>query len=210
MISIHPSRKLLSQYSSGQLDDVMMMVLSAHMSLCPRTKDLQRQIEAEQAASHLIDLDDKADYELPFDDADSLFDAITALPITGIMKQTRLSYMQWDQHQLPIPQVLSPLVERCQTWKRERSKLWRNSVSLSDQAYKVDFLFMESGCELPRYSYDGELNLILSGSLRTKRRTFIQGDMICLQDTAKLSATKKQSCLFVSISHSDLEKILNN
>tara|TARA_B100001094_G_C18194162_1_gene809426 strand:+ start:1158 stop:1790 length:633 start_codon:yes stop_codon:yes gene_type:complete len=210
MTNMQPSRKLLSLYSLGKLDDVMMMVLSAHMSLCPDTKVLQREIEAEHAALNLLDIEDKSDQTLPFDDAESLFNAITALPITGIMKQTKLSYMQWDQHQLPIPKVLSPLVERCQTWKKARGKLWRNSVSLYDEAYTVDFMFMESGCELPSYSYKGELNLVLNGSLRTKRKTFTQGDLLCLQDTAKLSAAKKQGCLFVSVSHVDLEKILNN
>ena len=87
--------------------------------------------------------------------------------------------------------------------------MWQSPVTFHDPNYQISFKFMEDGCNLPSYLYQGELNLILSVALLTKRQIFMQGDMICLQDKAKLSSAQELGCLFLSIAHSNLEQLFS-
>jgi putative transcriptional regulator len=210
MNNIHPNEMILQRYALGELDDIMLMLLSAHLSFCGQCQEKLQHIESFQAQKHLTQMASLLNQVAPFSDLDSMIDSITSLPITGIIKQSKPSYMKWECHQLPVPHVLSPLVKNCQKWHMERRRLWRSPVTFHDPNYQISFKFMEDGCNLPSYLYQGELNLILNGALLTKRQTFKQGDMICLQDKAKLSSAKEQGCLFVSISNSHLNQLFES
>ena len=102
-----------------------------------------------------------------------------------------------------LPRVLQPFVEAANRGSVS-VRSFGATQSLPQKAYKIDFMFMEG--VVAGYRYQGELNLYF-GAMRTKRKTFSQGDMICMQDQAKLSAVADEGCLFMSVSHQEFERL---
>lgn len=205
-INLHPTEELLTQYNQGQLDDVMMMVLSAHIALCDKCSAKLKEIDLKQAQAELIQ-PPVTKTSHPWHDVESILEKITSLPQLDETKRKTLN-LAWKETSIEVPQVLHPLVSEHESWDMAMKKFWKSRVK-NPTNYNIDFVFMEKDCAIPRYLHKGELNLILSGGFRTKRKSFRRGDMICLQDRAKLSAVDAQGCLYISIS--DLpDELVNN
>ena len=64
MNNIHPNEMMLQKYALGELDDIMLMLLSAHLSFVGSAKKITARIVASSKASTMASLLDQVAFSI--------------------------------------------------------------------------------------------------------------------------------------------------
>ncbi|WP_199610680.1 ChrR family anti-sigma-E factor [Flocculibacter collagenilyticus] len=210
MSSCHPSTNLISQFANGELDDVMSIMLSAHIDHCEQCHTLLDNTEAELADevfanSALVEPMSGSAHLLPSQsalsslDVMSMLDEVVERPAPNV-KDEHLDpaslIINIHGREVKIPKVVSSLSARSGPWTRVTDKLWRSPVTVHGQPYQIDFIYMEAGGTIPKHTHRGnEVTLVLDGDFADENGTYGPGAMITCNDKDNHTPYSNTGCL---------------
>lgn len=212
MIKHHPNEQLLAQYSSGELAFSLSIAISAHIEMCPKCQQKEKQIIARQAqqAWHADNIE-----EANFDD---MLQSILATPLESTKdenirktKETNDVSIEGNTYRLPT------------AFRSFEQFKWsgfgtinRARVINDEQDVRANLLHIKKGGEIPVHQHKGyELTLLLAGSFSDEHGTYQKGDFILLSGEINHSPKTEKGCLCYTVQDaplhfiSGMSKVLN-
>ncbi|MDF2178203.1 ChrR family anti-sigma-E factor [Aliiglaciecola sp. CAU 1673] len=196
MIKHHPTHELLSAFAAGNCSPAQALILSAHVDMCPRCRQLTRAQEdclAEKAFAHSAQTDEAFDLMLQ---------NITRLPQQqGESVAPTHQVLTLDGREFKLPRALQRYASKVDSWSHTVGKLWQAKVDLGAQG-RADFIYMENGGSVPEHTHRGsELTLVLDGEFSDGVGTYETGDFLSLgaEHTHAPRSDVEEGCLVFSI-----------
>lgn len=203
MIQHHPSEELLRQYCQGSLDDVLGMMVAAHVHLCDHCQARQASLNAELAASQL----EFASAPLSLDEASlaAMLSHITAAAEPALPSAPSPCELRIQGRTLSLPPVLSLLVTRAGPWNHVLNELWQSPVVGHGLGYQVDFIYMDAGGGVPSHTHRGrEMTLVLDGAFEDESGKYQAGDFVVKTSSDQHRPQSPGGCLCLAAIDSPL------
>ena len=192
----HPTAKELEQFASGELDDVLAIMVSVHLGQCHRCRDrveLMQQQQAEQLSA-LIPPSEFGDDELARM-LNRLEDAPSAAPASP-----RPTEMEFQGRSIALPPALAGLVDRAGPWSRVVNRLWSAPIQDHQRDYQLNFIYMEPGGSIAAHTHKGkEWTLVLDGTFSDDSGDYGPGDLVHCSESNEHSPRSEKGCLCLAV-----------
>lgn len=205
MSNVHPTTPLLLQFCQGELDDVLSVMISAHLNSC---ETCRLHVESMQSAlaTEALSPSTSMSQERPFqEDTPSLspqeIDAMLAtLPDLSELpepsQEPPQSQIRFHGRDIQVPPMVAPLIKQAGPWTHVVNKLWRSSITGHGLPYQLDFIYMEAGASIPSHTHKGnELTLVLEGSVSDEEGHYGPGAMLTRTRDHQHSPYSESGCL---------------
>jgi putative transcriptional regulator len=207
----HPSSDMLRSYCKGELDDVMAIMVAAHVHLCPECQEQAARIDEELASGELEYVSREklvvAEQSL---DLDAMLAQVTSS--VSVAESTELStelqsaepassseqpvQINIRDRYIQLPSVLSGIVDRSGPWNHVINELWQSPVKGHGLGYQVDFIYMYPSGTVPSHTHKGrEVTLILDGSFKDDEGEYSAGDFVIKTSRDEHNPVSESGCL---------------
>ncbi|MFT4938403.1 MAG: putative transcriptional regulator [Paraglaciecola sp.] len=179
MISFHPTSQQLEQFSAGNCEPAMALMISAHIDMCDTCRTFS------QGLTKCFGIEALSE-DIPLDSAyKEMLAKITALPVATEVTAPTSPTLELDGRHFPLPRALHRFASKTGNWSRLVDKLWQAPVELGELG-KGTFIYMEKGGRVPEHTHRGtELTLVIDGQYSDGLEDYDCGDFTLMDGTNK-------------------------
>lgn len=176
MINLHPTDKQLQQFAEGTIDQVMGIIVSAHVDMCECCQQKVREFEAE--ASEAVFDSVPASTGLTTELEEMMAAILADESMTPQVCPIPTSRVELDGRYFQVPRALRSLIDRSEGWSHMVGRLWQASVNLTESK-KGHFVFLGPGAQVPEHTHKGnEITLVVDGEFEDEYGLYKEGDFI--------------------------------
>lgn len=199
MIKFHPTEQHLVNYVTGDLTPAMLMMVGAHVDLCPHCQQQVRDIEADLAHEVLLA---PPTASTPSDSDVTMLEQIMAQPPMGGERPSLIqpSYeIALEGQRFKLPPTLGRSQHHIGDWQKMFGPLWRAPVQVGGEDV-LTLLYMDRYAKVPEHTHKGrEATLVLNGVFNDEDNEYRDGDFMLLDDSVKHTPqTQDHDCLIIS------------
>ncbi|MFL0811584.1 MAG: ChrR family anti-sigma-E factor [Agarilytica sp.] len=203
MANFHPSENELLEYSAGNLDWALSIVVSAHMQMCPQCKQKCIQLNA-LGASIMNNTKPVAVETSSFDNVMAKIKQQTALGSTPEKPEQNINANKGASRTQHLPDVVSKLLPDNEKlhWKFVSPALREAQLVTGQDKYEVSFHKIKRGGKVAEHDHGGlEVTLVLEGSFSDANGNYVAGDYIVKQpgEVHRPIAAQDQDCLCFTV-----------
>ncbi|GAA5316324.1 MAG: ChrR family anti-sigma-E factor [Candidatus Pelagadaptatus aseana] len=198
----HPSSDMLRSYCAGELDDVVSIMVAAHINFCPECQKQAARIDDELAANALeyssVEPSKPLDLAAMLEKATASEQTAPPSPRDKILNTAPSDQIKVSirDRQIAVPPVLSGIVERSGPWNHVVNELWQSPVKGHGHGYQVDFIYMYPGGTVPSHTHNGrEITLVLDGSFSDSEGEYAAGDFLIKTSQDEHNPISERGCL---------------
>lgn len=199
MIKFHPTEQHLVNYVTGDLTPAMLMMVGAHVDMCPVCQEHVRDIETELANKVLFA--STPQIETSSADLDMLEQIMAQPPQAGSTTRTSLpSYeISLEGQRFKLPPTLGRTQQHIGDWQKMFGQLWRAPIQVGGDDV-LTLLYMDKHTKVPEHTHKGrEATLVLNGVFNDETSDYRDGDFMLLDDSVKHTPqTRDHDCLIIS------------
>jgi putative transcriptional regulator len=179
MISFHPNSQQLEQFSAGNCEPAMALMISAHIDMCSECRTVSRGFQECFSIEALSeDMPLGSEYK-------NMLANITNLPVAPQEIVHSTPTLELDGRHFALPRALHRFTSKTGNWSRLVDKLWQAPVDLGEMG-KATFIYMEKGGRVPEHTHKGsELTLVIDGQYSDGISDYDCGDFTLLDGSNK-------------------------
>ncbi|TKB49402.1 hypothetical protein FCL40_08705 [Ferrimonas sediminicola] len=192
----HPTAMELGQFASGELDDVLAIMVSVHLGQCRRCHGRVELLQQHQA-DQLAELSPDAAYGN--DELARMLNLLEDAPALE-PRVPEPTQMEFQGRRIDLPAALAGLVERAGPWSRVVNRLWNAPIQDHRRAYQLNFIYMEPGGSIAAHTHKGrEWTLVLDGHFSDDAGDYAPGDLVHCTEANEHSPRSEQGCLCLAV-----------
>jgi len=178
MAFYHPNHELLMQFSAGQLNDALGVMVACHLETCAQCRESARSYE--QLGGEIMDSLETMDLSPDF--IDRTMTKLHEAKDTEVKASTPVIDERLPK---PLQRFLPNTLEKL-PWSGFSSNIQQFDLSFSDQHYTARFYKIKAGKELPEHTHKGnEYTLVMDGAFSDDAGSYHTGDFILADNTTQ-------------------------
>ena len=173
----HPKKIILDQFTKGQLDDPVSIIIAAHTGSCSQCKKYLARKEEELAQDFAQPLNTNLDdFNIPdfsFMEKSIIESSIEKEPI--IDKESENKTLLFKNKSIDLPPSLLSIKSHMSPW-RSLGNISYSKVNVHGES-SIYFVHFEPGAKIAEHSHDGnEYAYVVAGSFKDQHSEYITGD----------------------------------
>lgn len=199
MANFHPSDNVLLEYSAGNLDWALSIVVSAHLQLCPHCRN--KVIQYNSIGGSVLTQTKPA--EVSSGSFDALMAKIKKAPPKPV--ETKPEPIVFDDDRTrELPKVVQRLIptDKPLKWSFVSPALKAAHLKTGQDKYEVSFHKIKRGGKVAEHDHGGlEVTLVLEGSFSDNNGNYVVGDYLVKKpgEVHRPMAAQDQDCLCLSV-----------